>query len=127
MFCERWMRSWWYGPESRVVPDDAEGDDLRSLALAEVERRRRLRFHLGAFLLGLIFLGVPWVAINYMNAGGWPERLSDKGRAGDWNPTILLVLIVWALILAIHGLGAYSRRPKTEREIQRAAARLKNG
>jgi len=125
MFCERWMRHWWYGPESRLAPEDAEGDGLRSLGVAEVERRRRVSFHLGAFLLGLVFLGGPWVAINYMKAGGWPERLSDKGRAGDWDPTILLVLIVWALILAIHALGAYSRRPTTEVEIQRATARLK--
>jgi hypothetical protein len=119
------MRSWWNGPESQLVSDAAEGDGLRSLALAEVERRRRLRFHLSAFLLGLVFLGGPWVAINYMNAGGWPERLSDKGRPGDWDPTILVVLIVWALILAIRFLGAYSRRPATEAEIQRAAARLR--
>jgi hypothetical protein len=119
------MRRWWYDPESRLDSDAAEGDSSRSRALAEVERSRRLEFHLGAFLLGLLFLGGPWIAINYMNAGGWPERLSDKGRPGDWDPTILVVLIVWALILAIRFLGAYSRRPATEAEIQRAAARLR--
>lgn len=135
MFCSRWMSHWWgsdswmsgwcFDPESRPDPDSPEEPELRSQALAEVARRRRLRFHLGAFLLGLIFLGGPWVAINYMNAGGWPERLSDQGHPGDWNPTVLTVLIVWALLLAIHGLGTYSRRPATEAEVRRAAGRLR--
>jgi 2TM domain len=127
MCCSRWISRWWSDTESRLDPNAPEGNELRSRALADVARGRRLRFHLGAFLLGLIILGGPWVAINYMNAGGWPDRLSDKGRPGDWNPTVLTVLIVWALLLAIHGLKAYSHRPATETEIRRAAERLRQG
>ena len=125
MFCERWMWHGSFGPKSRLAPDPAEDADLRSLALAEVERRRHVRYHLGAFLLGLVILGGPWVAINYMNAGGWPDRLSNKGRPGDWDPTVLTVLIVWALLLAIHGLRVHSRRPVSEAEIHRAGERLR--
>ena len=125
MCCSCWMRRWWIDTESRSASGTPEESELRTQAIAEVARRRRLKFHLGAFLLGLIFLGGPWVAINYMNAGGWPERLSDQGRPGDWNPTVLTVLIVWALLLAIHGLGTYSRRPATEAEVRRAAGRLR--
>ena len=125
MCCSSWMRRWWIDTESRSASGTPEESELRTQAIAEVARRRRLKFHLGAFLLGLIFLGGPWVAINYMNAGGWPERLSDRGRPGDWNPTVLTVLIVWALLLAIHGLGTYSRRPATEAEVRRAAGRLR--
>lgn len=134
MFCDRWMSRWsggdrWlsncgFNTESGREPDSPDNEKLRSLALDQIARRRHLRFHLGAFLLGLIILGGSWVAINYMNAGGWPERLSNKGRPGDWNPTVPTVLIVWALLLAIHGLRAYSRRPANEAEIQRATERL---
>jgi hypothetical protein len=127
MLCDAWIRRWRLETESRPASQAAGEEGIRSRALAEVERSRHVRFHLGAFLLGLVILGGPWVAINYMNADGWPDRLSDKGRPGDWDPTVLVVLIVWALLLAIHGLKAYSRRPVSEAEIQRTAERLKQG
>ena len=127
MLCDAWIRHWRLEAESRPASQDAGEEEIRMRALAKVERRRHMRFHLGAFLLGLVILGGLWVAINYTNSGGWPDRLSDKGRPGDWNPTTLVILSVWALLLAIHGLRAYLHRPVSELEIERAAERLRRG
>ncbi|MGZ4397432.1 MAG: hypothetical protein ACXVZP_07840 [Gaiellaceae bacterium] len=125
MCCESWARWCFSSAGAREEdPPNGNGGELRQLALRDAERRRRLKFHLGAFALGLIVLGGSWVGIEYMNQG-WPERLSGQGHPGDWDPTILLVLIVWALLLAIHALGAYFRRPLTTGEVDRALGRVR--
>lgn len=97
---------------------------LRELAEEQIESARNLRFHLTAFLLGLVMLGGPWVAVEYVNAGGWPQRFSDNGGPGDWDPFVPSVLVVWALFVALHVLRLYYRRPLDETEIERTLQRL---
>jgi len=119
MFCDLLTRNEGVEPESPPAPSAADASDPRSLALQQIERVRNLKLHVAAFAVGTIMLGGMWVLIDYGKAGGWPERLSDKGEPGDWSPWIPAVLILWALFLAIHILKIHFGRPPTERELQR--------
>jgi len=112
---------------SRPSADALDERSLRLLAIEQVENRRRLKFHLTAFLLGVIILGGPWLAIEYLNADGWPQRFSDQGKPGDWNPTVLVILIAWALLLAIHAVKIHFRREPTPSEMERALEQLRSG
>ena len=109
--------------EGAAVAASDDDDGLRRAALDRVERRRNVTFHLASFGLGLLILGVPWVGIEYLNEG-WPDRISTKGAPGDWNPAILVILMIWALLLAVHLVRMYLRRPYTEEEVERSLRRL---
>jgi hypothetical protein len=56
------------------------------VAIQHLERVRRFKLDLAAFLLGTFVLTCVWAITEYENSGGWPSRLSDNGGAGDWNP-----------------------------------------
>ena len=120
--CIRWCFAGGRKPEGEHPTDD--DSELKRVALKHVERRRGMKFHLAAFGLGLLILGGPWVGIEYLNEG-WPDRVRANGQPGDWNPAILVILMVWALLLAIHGLRLYYRRPYTESEVDRELGRLR--
>lgn len=99
-------------------------ESLQALALEQIRRSRGLRFHVAALLVGTVMLGGPWLAVEYVNADGWPRRFSDDGGAGDWNPFVPTVLIVWALLVAVKALGLYFRRPPSEADLARRVRRL---
>jgi hypothetical protein len=90
------------GDTAPVPPVPAAGsrDALRSLAVQHLERVRKLRLDLAAFLLGTVVIGAIWAITEYGNSGGWPHRISDQGNPGDF------------------------RRPVTEAEIEREIRRL---
>ena len=98
---------------------------LRELARAHIERVRRLKLDAAAFLLGTVVLTAVWALTEYQNAGGWPERLSDDGMPGDWNPWILWVVLVWGTLVAIDAFRTWAHRPTTEDEIDREVARIR--
>jgi 2TM domain len=103
------------------VPDD----ELRQWARAHVERVRRLKLHVAAFVLGMIVLTPLWALVEWQDNGGFKRfDFSDDGTRGDWEPWILYVALIWGLVVAIAALKAYFDRPTTEAEIDRELDRL---
>ncbi|MGZ4419594.1 MAG: hypothetical protein ACXVRV_15675 [Gaiellaceae bacterium] len=98
----------------------------QALALKQIKRVRNLKFHLTAFLVGTVMLGGPWVVVEYVNAGGWPQRFNGNDQAGSWDPFVPAVLVVWALFVALRALELYFRRPPSEQDLARAVRRLQH-
>lgn len=90
-------------------PTDAE---FRRFARARLERIRRLKFHVAAWVLGMIVLTPLWALIEWQDNGGF-ERWSDNSQPGDWEPWILYIGGVWAFVIAIFALQVYRHRPST--------------
>jgi len=105
------------------APTDAE---LHRFTRVRLERIRRLKFHVAAWVLGLIVLTPLWALIEWQDNGGF-ERWSNNSQPGDWDPWILWVALIWALVLAIFALKTYFDRPTREGEIDREVRRLRSG
>jgi len=102
-----------------IAPDD----ELRAFARKHVERVRRLKLHVAAFVLGMIVLTPFWALVEWQSNGAF-ERWSDNSQPGDWEPWILYVGLVWGLVVGINALKVYFDRPPTEAEIDREVERL---
>ncbi len=102
------------------------GDPYRVLAIRHIERVRSFRHHVAVYVVGMPLVAGIWALTEYFNADGWPQRLSDNGGQGTWNPWIFWVLVGWTIALAWHGLGTYFRKPASEQEIAREIERLKS-
>jgi hypothetical protein len=74
---------------------------VRATADRAVLRIQRLKFHVAAWLFGMVVLTPLWALIEWQDNGGF-ERWSNNSRPGDWDPWILIVGGVWAL--AVLGL-----------------------
>ena len=107
---------------AKDTPTDAE---LRRFTRARLERIRRLKFHLAAWVLGMIVLTPVWALIEWQDNGGF-ERWSNNSYPGDWEPWILYIGGVWALVIAIFALQVYLDRPTTEAEIDSEIQRLRS-
>jgi hypothetical protein len=99
-------------------------DELRSLALDRLKRRRNFVTHLFAYLIGSLTLAIVWAATEYQNAGGWPTGFRTGRQDHDWDPWIMYPLIAGAIALGVHAWIAFGRRPATELEIAREIERL---
>jgi hypothetical protein len=110
-----------------LVPSPATRDEetLRTLATEHLDRVRKFKVDLAAYLVGICVLGCIWAITEYQNSGGWPERLSDEANPGDWNPWIFWVILGWGFFVALDAIRTYVRRPSTEAEIEREVERLK--
>ena len=84
---------------------------LDSVALRYARRVRNLKAHMVAFVVGAIMLTAVWVLTEYLEAGGWPQRFGDGDAPGTWHLWIFYVLGVWALFVALKGVGTYFSRP----------------
>lgn len=74
----------------------------------------RLKFHIAAWLLAMVVLLPLNVLIEWQDNGGF-ERISGNSRPGSWEPWILYVGGIWALVIAIAiALPVYLERRKTE-------------
>jgi hypothetical protein len=73
-------------------------------------RTERLKFHVGAWLFGMVVLTPLWALVEWQDNGGF-ERWSNNSRPGDWDPWILIVGGVWALAV----LGLFAVRQVLER------------
>ena len=104
----------------------SEVDDLRSLAVTQIERHRKLKLRAAAFGLGMLVLVPVWVIVEYLSVGGWPERLSNNGNPGDWNPWIVWVALGWGFYVLLTAVAIHVRRPTTEAEIQREMEHLRS-
>jgi len=92
---------------ARDAPTDAE---LWRFTRVRLERIRRLKFHVAAWVLGMIVLTPVWALIEWQDNGGF-ERLGNESQPGEWEPWILYIGGVWALVIAIFALRVYVDRP----------------
>jgi len=97
---------------------------LRELALKHLEHVRKLKLYASAYVLGLIVLTPVWIVVEYIGADGWPQRLSDQGNPGDWDPWILWVALVGGFLVGVAALRAHFGRPATEADIEREVERI---
>ena len=97
--------------------------ELRRFARARLEGIGRLKFHVAAWVLGMIVLSPLWALIEWQDNGGF-QHWSNNGNRGDWEPWILAVGGIWALMIAALALRTYLDRPTTEEEIDREVGRL---
>ena len=100
--------------------------ELRRFARVRLERIRRLKFHVAAWVLGMIVLTPLWALIEWQDNGGF-ERWSRNSQPGDWEPWILYIGGLWALAIAIFAVRVYFDRPATEAEIDSEVQQLKAG
>jgi hypothetical protein len=107
-------------PTETDAPTDAE---FRRFARARLERIRRLRFHVAGWVLGMVVLTPLWALIEWQDNGGF-ERFGSESQPGEWEPWILYVGGIWALVIAIFALTTYRERPPTKAEIDRELERL---
>ena len=110
-------------PESEQVP----ADELRQWARQHVERVRRLKMHVAAYVVGMLLLTPIWALVEWSDNGGF-ERFTwnDEGNPGDWEPWILYVALIWGLIVGISAVRVYFDRPTTEAEVDREIDRLRS-
>jgi hypothetical protein len=72
----------------------------------------------------MIVLTPIWALIEWQDNGGF-ERWSDNSQPGSWEPWILYVGGIWALVIAVFAMHVYLDRPTKEVEIDREVRRLK--
>lgn len=118
------------GAPPRVVsPFREDGEQVRQLAVAQIERKRR--FHTRAFGAAAltVVLVIIWAIAEYNNANGWPTNgfSQSSGIYHVWNYWIIYPVIALALGVAIDWWHTYRHRPITEDEIRREMARLRGG
>jgi hypothetical protein len=106
-----------------LPPSTALEAELRVWARKHVERVRRLKLHVAAFVFGMVVLTPVWALVEWQDNGGF-ERWSDNSQPGDWEPWILYIALAWGLFVAIAAVKVYFDRPTSEAEIDREVRRL---
>jgi hypothetical protein len=115
-----------------AVPTPVEGSDLeehalRELALRHLEHVRKFKLYLSIYVLTMLVLTPVWIVTQYETSPGWLEHLSSRSRyPGDWDPWIIWVALIGAILVAIAGFRAYSSRANSEEEIEREIEQLKS-
>jgi hypothetical protein len=98
--------------------------ELREWARHHVERVRKFKRDVAAFLLGMTALTALWAVVEWQENGGF-ERFSNGGNPGDWEPWIVYVALVWGFLLGIDALKTFFDRPTTEADVDRELDRLR--
>jgi hypothetical protein len=87
---------------------------------------RKLKLYAAVYVLAVVVLTPVWIITQYLDADGWPDRLSTESNPGDWDPWILWVVLVGAFLVGIAAIRA-RLRPSTEADVAREIARMKAG
>jgi hypothetical protein len=66
-----------------------------------------------------------WALIEWQDNGGF-KRFSNDSQPGEWEPRILNIGGVWALVIAIFALQLYFDRPAKEAGIESEIQRLRS-
>jgi hypothetical protein len=115
---------------SDIVPaavQDAEDEALRTLARRHLENIRKFKLYLSVYVLSMLVLTPVWIVTQYESSPGWLQHLSSRSRyPGDWDPWLIWVALIGAVLVALAGLRAYFSQPETESEIDREVERLKS-
>ena len=93
--------------------EDAGSDDVRAAALESLEKKREFRTHVLAYVLVNSFL---WLIWGVVYAAG-----------GTWFPWPVFAMAGWGIGLVLHAWDVYRRRPFSEEQVRREAARLRGG
>jgi hypothetical protein len=84
---------------------------VRPTADPAVLRIQQLKFHVAAWLFGMVVLTPLWALIEWQDNGSF-ERWSNNSQPGDWDPWILIIGGVWALaVLAVFAARRVFERP----------------
>ncbi|HME04430.1 MAG TPA: 2TM domain-containing protein, partial [Solirubrobacteraceae bacterium] len=104
--------------DSNVPTGDEQ--QLRELAVKQIERKRRFRMHAFSYAVVSILLVIIWAISEYNNAGGWPTSGFSQSSSipHEWNIWIIYPVLGLGLILAIDAWNTYGRRPISEPEIR---------
>jgi 2TM domain len=109
-------------PAAKVVTDS----ELREAARRQVERVRRLKMHVAAYVVGMILLTPIWALTQWATSGSFERWSTDHSQPGDWEPWIVYVALGWGLVVAIIALKTYFGRPTSEAEIDREVERMRS-
>jgi hypothetical protein len=90
----------------------ATADEIRAFARRRLEGIRRLKFHVTAWVLGMVVITPLNALIEWQDNGGF-ERLSSNSQPGSWDPWVLYIGGIWALVIAGLALAVYIDRPKS--------------
>ena len=102
-------------------------DPLQEWARQHVQRVRRLKMNIAAYVAGMVALTGIWILVQWSDNGAFKRfDLSPDGTPGDWEPWILYVALVWGLFVVIDALKVHFDRPTTEGEIDREVKRLQS-
>jgi H+/Cl- antiporter ClcA len=88
----------------------ATTDEIRRFARRRLEGVRRLKFHVAAWVLGMVVITPLNVLIEWQDNRGF-ERLSGNSQPGSWDPWVLEIGGIWALVIAALALVVYVDRP----------------
>jgi hypothetical protein len=69
----------------------------------------RLRFHVAAWGLAMLVLTPINLLIEWQDNGAF-ERWSTNSQPGSWDPWVLRIGLVWALVIAVGALWARATR-----------------
>jgi hypothetical protein len=86
-------------------PLQAPSPAARPRALRRLDAVRRIRFHVAAWLLGMVIITPLWALIEWQDNGGL-ERSSADGRPGSWEPWVLYAGGIWAGAIALISVAA---------------------
>lgn len=113
--------------EEIPVVDSTDEQQVRQLAVKQVERKRHFRVRAFSGVAVSVFLVIIWAISEYNNAGGWPTGgfSQSSGILHVWNDWIIYPIIGIALVLAIDAWKTFMRKPITETEIRHEMDRLK--
>jgi H+/Cl- antiporter ClcA len=90
----------------------ATTDEIRRFARRRLEGIRRLKFHVAAWVLGMVVITPLNALIEWQDNGSF-ERLSSNSQPGSWDPWVLQIGGIWALVIAGLALVVYVDRPKS--------------
>ncbi len=97
---------------SATLTTTGPSDELRQRA------RNRLKRHLVAFIVGMVVLTPVWALTQWQTSGGFERWNKDHSHPGDWEPWIVNVALVWALIIAIIALKTHFDHPASRNEVR---------
>ncbi len=117
--------------DERTLPPPAQtttvaDEELREVARKQVDRVRRLKMHVAAYVVGLILLTPVWALTQWATSGAFERWSTDHSQPGDWEPWIAYVALGWGLVVAIIALKTYFGRPTSEAEIDREIERMRS-
>lgn len=113
--------------ETPEVIDESDEQQVREMAIRQIEQERRFHKHVVQYTIVSILLAIAWAISEYNNADGWPTKgfSESSGTPHVWNLWIIYPVVVMAALLAIEAWNTYRKKPITEREVRRQMDRLK--
>ena len=103
----------------------SEDEAVHTLAQRHLEHVRKFKLYLFVYLLSMVVLTPTWIISQYETSPGWLKHLSSRSRyPGDWDPWLIWVALVGAVLVAIAGYRVYADRTNNPAEIEREVERL---